>query len=772
MSSDEVFGPLVSGDEIKSELRTRSQKVDYKTVTGKNMKLILDKVKLEEVDGWRKKKRNKKSYKLERDKALDVQLEDEVWCILANMKFSQLSQGRQFKVSIKSAPNPRQIDVFAVDDDVALVVECTQSDKPKRKDMSKLIDKISAFKGEISNSIHKQLNGEKQRKTKFVIATRNIEWRPVDVTKCENAGIAILTETELEYYAKLTQFMKSAARFQLLAHLFEGVGIPGLAHEVSATQVITGKTKYYNFLISPADLIKISYVGHKASRSTDNIDTYQRMLQPNRLKKISKFINDGGRFPTNIVLNFKTPRKRALKFEKTGEVGGVSTGKLTLPTNYGSAWVIDGQHRLYGYAYAQQEEGYKEDQSVLSVLAYENLESKDEMDMFVDINSKQVKVKTNLLIELYADLHWNSDDQSEKMLAVRARIVSKLNTLKTSPIYDRVAVTGKGKTYLRCLTQQSLSDGIKEAGLLGSIKKDEYIPGPLAHHAGNDASKTLGKAVDVIKEILNMFAEEVPDNWNAGDKSGIGYLCTNIGIRSLLLVLESACHYVRHKISIDLSTLTADELLEELKSVFRPLVEYFKSADIDTIQTFRRKGSSLAAVSNQAMGMNAIINEKIPDYIPKGLTEYLATRDKNANEESLLMINKVHTKMFEFVIGMLKREFTEENKVWWVEGIPKATRIKCTNAWEEKNRQGEEEEELNLSDYVHIASANWEIFKHYFALGAKNIDDKKKVMKWIDDLIRLRNKTSHPERGLLNAKEASRVKEIYDLVDEYFVIPE
>ncbi|WP_457554038.1 hypothetical protein, partial [Desulfobacula sp.] len=41
---------------------------------------------------------------------------------------------------------------------------------------------------------------------------------------------------------------------------------------------------------------------------------YQRMLQPARLKKIASYIDNGGQFPTNIVINIKNKNK--LRFDK------------------------------------------------------------------------------------------------------------------------------------------------------------------------------------------------------------------------------------------------------------------------------------------------------------------------------------------------------------------------------------------------------------------------------------------------------------------------
>ena len=81
--TDQYLGPLVSGDEITSELRNRKKKDVYKTVSGSSKKLIAEKVKLEEADGWRMVRKNAKSTRMAKAKPADEQLEDEVWCILS-----------------------------------------------------------------------------------------------------------------------------------------------------------------------------------------------------------------------------------------------------------------------------------------------------------------------------------------------------------------------------------------------------------------------------------------------------------------------------------------------------------------------------------------------------------------------------------------------------------------------------------------------------------------------------------------------------------------
>src|SRR5207244_8789476 len=115
------------------------------------------------------------------------------------------------------------------------------------------------------------------------------------------------------------------------------------------------------------------------------------MLRKSRLNKISQYITEDGIFPTNIVINIE---KNRLQFEpveqKKDQSGGQDAGLLgwlDIRPAYKSAWIIDGQHRLFAYS------GHtKAHKSKLSVLAFEGLPPSKQAELFIDINAKQKSV--------------------------------------------------------------------------------------------------------------------------------------------------------------------------------------------------------------------------------------------------------------------------------------------------------------------------------------------------------------------------------------------
>ena len=433
--------------EIRSALTLRRKSHIEKTVKANTFELAKKKAELEEKDGWAILQENMKSIRIKKEKPFDEKLEDEVWSIIARMGFDELSKDRQFKINVRDDIPDRQIDVYAKDEETVLFIECTACRERKRKSLGNLIEKIVSIRKKVFKKAQIHYGHDSRLQMKWGIATRNIEWSEVDEKKCEKENIFVLKDSNIEYYKTLVKHLKEAAKYQLLAQVFRNEKIKGLSLVVPATRGKEGKTIFYNFLLKPYDLLKIAYISHKKGDDSEDFDTYQRMLKPSRLKQIGKYIDDGGQFPTNIVVNIKSPQK--LRFDKKNDIGTSAYGQLYLPSRYASAWIIDGQHRLYGYSYSQRSVKKDSDTTVFPVLAYINLSSDKEAEMFISINCEQVKVSRNLLNEIYSDLKWDSDNFRDRIDGLCSRITINLNSISSSPIFERVIVTNTKKNQLQ-----------------------------------------------------------------------------------------------------------------------------------------------------------------------------------------------------------------------------------------------------------------------------------------------------------------------------------
>jgi DGQHR domain-containing protein len=746
----EYLGTLIKADEIKKVLTNRKNPCVYKTLSASKPELLEEKVKLEEKDGWEVSRRNKRSVRMEKGKSLDEQLEDELWCVAAQMGFHELSKDRNFKIHVSDDQEPRQIDVFAKDSETGILIECTCAEAPKKKNMENLIQKIISIQSNVRNSINNHFGKSPKLKLRWLIATRNVIWSDADLEKARAAKICVLQDKEIDYYKGLINVLKVGARYQFLGNIFEGEEIHGLKISVPATRGKIGKTTFYNFLIRPSDLQKLSYISHKGSRDVEALGTYQRMLKKSRLNDIAEYINDGGIFPTNIVINLKT--RKDLVFDKRGNIGDCIFGELHLPPNYATAWIIDGQHRLYGYAYSLRSE-----ESFVPVLAFDKLNPRDEARMFVDINSKQVKVSKNLYIELYCDLHWDSPDPEERLLALSSRVSNSLATKVSSPIKGRVLTTGAKKSSFVCLSLTNISDGLIENRLLGEVRGNQLRPGPISVANPENLDASLKKATHVISEYLRCFSEAMAEHWKLGDAPG-GYLCTNNSIRSLLLVLKHLCQHLEKVNGVACDNLDADDLVSHLKPFCNPLVSFFENASPGDIQAFRSQQGGLKGITKQTMMMMQYIHKSKPEFNPSGLKEYIDSQDYEGTKEARDLIDNVQRMLFEKVFNRLKKNFGEKEPQWWAQGVPPMVREDCAKQRENDPERKDIEQYITLIDYYSIVAHNWSLFESDFAFTKDGGKDKK--LSWIKDLNKIRNKTHHVEKWPLSKDEVELVREI------------
>lgn len=164
--TDALVG-LVQGDALQQVFGLKSKSLDEKTVAATTREALDLKVAGELADGWHVLRENKMSTRLGLDKPADRQLEDDVWCLLYRMGFKELNEGRQILVQTSPTAPARQLDVFARDDETAIVVECTHSRDMGSKSVKALIDKICAIREEVINAVHKQFGKNPKLKVKF-----------------------------------------------------------------------------------------------------------------------------------------------------------------------------------------------------------------------------------------------------------------------------------------------------------------------------------------------------------------------------------------------------------------------------------------------------------------------------------------------------------------------------------------------------------------------------------------------------------------------------
>ena len=306
-----------------------------------------------ESEGWEIDREFKTKIRMKRLKSFDMAFEDEVWTTFANLGFQYMNKDRNFKIAYSNDPKlTQQIDVFAADDETILIIECKATKgQHKKGNFKESIEAIGGKKSGLHKAIRKIFPNSKY-KLKFIFATNNYFLSDPDKQRLDSFDILHFDEESVKYYQDLTKHLGLSARFQLLGNLFEGQEIPELQNQVPAIEGKMGGHTYYSFSIEPEKLLKIGYVLHRNKANKKFMPTYQRLIKRSRLKSVQEFVEDGGFFPNSIIINVDSKRKK-LRFDKAASSVDNALSKigvLYLPKKYRSAFIIDGQHRLYGYA--------------------------------------------------------------------------------------------------------------------------------------------------------------------------------------------------------------------------------------------------------------------------------------------------------------------------------------------------------------------------------------------------------------------------------------
>lgn len=733
---------LIGGAELETELRVRRSAWLYKRV---DPSVVAAHV----ADGWTVARANKNSVRIQKKKPVDQALEDDVWSLLARIGFTHLSAGRRFVIPVTKGPGDiasKQIDVLAADDETALVVECKASAPAKSRSMGKDLAEAFALRGPVVSALRQHYGIKK--KIGWLFVTRGIIWGDNDRARADEFKIRVLTDNDIDYFLRLADLLGTAARHQLQAEIFGDQQIEGLHRTLPAVRGRIGGRRFYQFTIDPDRLLKIAFISHRARLDAESVGAYQRMLRKSRLRDIRRYIDEGGVFPTNVVVNFRTKRRFDVSADKTE--GDVALGTLYLPNTYKSAWIIDGQHRLYGFA------GSKWSKSTqLPVLAFEALPPSEEARLFVDINNKQVKVQRSLLVELMSELYWESPVPEEAYHAVLSRVVALLGKDIASPFRGRMVQEGDTQTAETPLTVTAVYESLKKSTLVGAIRKGVFDPGPLYD---GDALKAVRRSVDVLSRYFRLFADALPDHWSRGNGEG-GYLCTNNGVSALLLVLSAVVDHLDQFGSTKPWQATPQELEDALRPFVAPVAEIFKKADLPEIRQYRRQVGN-AGQRQAAFAMMQAIQGHKAGFSPDGLADFIKSQDETGTNTARQLMPELQLTIHDATMALLRSLFGDDENGWWRKGVPEKVRTEVAARRETNPDGGAYDQFFELLDYRSIASSNWDSFAPYFAFGSAKGKDNQ--LAWFSKLGAIRNRIAHPERGTVSEEELGFIEALAD----------
>jgi DNA sulfur modification protein DndB len=743
-----MLNNIVPVEELAGLARARARDYETKTV---NSSLVDQLV----AEGWTEDKRNKKSVRLRKPKSHSVYLEDRVWTLFYRMRFPLLSGkgGAELILEPKNPEGPTtQIDVAALDSEIAVAIECKSSENPaKRAQFQNDLAKHGLIRERFTSSARTQYPATHKRQVVLAMFLSNILLTDNDRARAKDQNIILFDGDDLDYYENLVAHLGPAARYQFLADMLPGKTVPGLELRLPAIKTKMGGSNCYSFSITPDYLLKISYVSHRSKGKRSDVSTYQRMLNKGRLNKIKAYISDDGIFPTNIVINID---KNRLQFERIHQEGdpedsGIA-GWLSIRPTYKSAWIIDGQHRLF--AYSGHERAAK---SRLSVLAFDGLEPSEQAKLFIDINAKQKSVKQSLLQALYAELHWNSEDDAIRVRAIISKAVQDMDRDLESPLYQRIQTADAGKDAIRCISLTSIYGAVEKAGFhIAKEKKGHILEyGPL-WAGGNDA--TLKRTEYILNQWLDTIRLATAEWWGKGAGEG-GGLAMNDGVITCISVLRSVIEHLDNKKLIHFDN---EDLFEVLKRYALAVGAYLGGFSEQERKVFR----DLRGVQGQTRrrrNCEQAIRQAIPDFNPQGLDQFIQQEKAQTNIRGKEIIDRIERTLQKVVLEELRRECGEEESGWWMTGVPKTVRVKVSQRFEEdEGKRGGRENYFDLIDYAKIAAENLDTFESMLAY--EKTGKKEARFHWMNVVNEKRNIVSHPSAAITLTIEDLALLEEYD----------
>ena len=754
---------IVSGDALVKIRTSRSKTF----IEAKERRIALPEL-IEE--GWEEYKsyKNNKFVGVRKNKKFDEVFEDRVWCLFARLGFTYMNKDRYFEMSYDyQNPNiTQQIDVFAADDETVIIVECKASETIKDGVFKKPLE---AFHGQMDGLRREAQQRFPKAKVKFIWATQNFIVSPADQAKMKEWDIIHFSDSVINYYYELVKHLGSCARYQLLGNLFANQEIRNMDDKIPAIQGEMGGHKYYSFSIEPERLLKIGYVLHRNEANKNMMPTYQRLIKKKRLSEVRKFINEGGYFPNSLIISIDSGG-RGLQFDFSGtKVEGSHSriGVLHLPKRYRSAYIIDGQHRLYGYSDSE----YALTNSI-PVVAFVDLDRQEQIKLFMDINENQKAVPKSLRVTLNADMLWDSANYEEQRQALRSKIAQMFGEEETSPLLGRVVIGEDETSPIKCITVTAIQAALKKCNFITQFGKKNTIVKDGTFDIGTNQG-TCDLLYPFLEGCLRYVKDGAIDEWERGENND-GILTMNRGIQGVIRVVNDIVNHLVEKKEIAPKQQKVDDLVKQVSFYLDPLIDYFNHLtpqERKELRTFFGGGAEVRfwrAFQRQISSVRS-------DFNPEGLKEYWENEAKTYNADSMVYLREIKVWVKHIVQESLSQKYGDN---WEIKGLPKQIYKRAKGLADEKNydnvTSGNGADPVSVWDCVTMkeckeivtVGGHWtELFESRLTRPGdeKMPGGKAAKTKWIEQVEVLQNKLNNPSYSISTA-EFEFIKEVYSWI--------
>lgn len=719
------------------------------------------------AEGWEEVSTSKHKAKIQKLKPEGVKLEDDIWCMFYNLGFRNLNYDEDLSVQWGDNPEDRhQLDVVAVGDEAIFIVECKATAKLKPASFKKEIGEICLYRDGVIKAL-RQIYGD-EKKVKFIFATRNYTFAEGcdDEKRLADNKIFQFTDNTYDYINSLIKSYKSTAIYQFYGLMFKHERINKEKIRIPALKGTMGGHNYYMLSIEPAKLLKIGFVLHRTKVNTQiMMPTYQRLLVPSRLKGIGEFIDKGGYFPNTIIVNFDdSNKKNRIQFEQAA--GGsddtkTKLGYLTIPNAYCIAYIIDGQHRVYGYAGSK----YK-DTNTIPVVAFDGLPSEEQLRIFMDINEHQKAVNPGLRLDLTEDLNWDSPRLDSRLKALRSSIIKQLGSGNNSVLSRKISI---GEDSAK-LAFKPFDTALSQSSLLPKATSKEFTKHTDvclyntncvdASKAMNDSQRRVSNLIkDCYAYVYHKMSNEHKDEYEQ-------FIECNRGTYAFISLIASLNEDLISN-NVLSQTSSTKEQVDKMSTYFDVLIDYL--CDMPT------EDKSLILLSKGAGAdtfwfrkyQNAI-HRKISSYNPEGLNAWLETQNKDLQEEGKKFGRQIEKDIKTRILSKLEDLYgdTWENKVKKIKG-------KCFQRMDDNDDSEMQDwtDFMTLQDYKEIIDTNWNVrkeddnsfktFEDEFSIKvSESFRTKTEKLKWINDLISFSKAWTTTKGRALSQAEVNEMQSI------------
>lgn len=265
------------------------------------------------------------------------------------------------------------------------------------------------------------------------------------------------------------------------------------------------------------------YRVHKYNK--DNTDN-QREQSIARLKEIGEYIEKANSIVPNAIICNLASIKDDIDINELIEIDRLN-GTMTFDSEQVELSIVDGQHRLGGFGYTNNQE-YFLDNYELIVTILVGLKPAQQAELFATINGKQKPVNKSILY----DLSGLSETEYSEQLSAHL-ITTWFNITEYSPLKGKIKMLGTGEGYI---SQAAMIDAI--VPLFKPAKKskniNEKIDWPVFYKYF--LKKEMQPVIQYLYDYFYCLSDVFSDAWNMKDSEyGKSILLKTTGFSGLIL---------------------------------------------------------------------------------------------------------------------------------------------------------------------------------------------------------------------------------------------